>query len=163
MSVDHRDMERWEAQLAELERDFPQIMSELVVGEGVYAVDQAKKICKNDSPDIVNTGEYRRNFKSDTKARRSGKTYIVRFYNNLEYAKHLEYGFRSHFVPGHWEGNVFVYNRDDPEGGMFVGPKGGIVRGHFTVRRAVERTKSTQDARLERKLDAIVRRRLTGR
>lgn len=162
MSVDHRNMEAWEAQLAALERDIPKIMSELVVGEGVYAVGQARKICKNDVPDIVNTGEYRRNFKSDPRAKRSGKTYTVRFYNNLEYAIHLEHGFRSHFVPGHWEGNIFVYNRDDPEGGMFVGPKGGFVRGHHTLRRATRKTQDTQDARLERKWNNILRQRLTG-
>ena len=136
MGVKKNELVQWIGGLEALKDDVPEIMSQIAVGEGQYAVRQARLICKNDSPDIVNTGDYRRNWKSDKTARRSGKRFIVRFYNPLEYASHLEHGFRSHFVPGHWEGNTFVYNRDDPEGGMFVGPKGGYVRGHFTMRRA---------------------------
>jgi len=160
--MDHRELEDFERRLDNLQKDIPQIMGGLAVGEGVYAVKQAREICKNDKPDIVNSGEYRRNFKSDNRAKRSGKSYFVRFFNNLDYAIHLEYGFRSHFVPGHWAGNTFVYNRDDPEGGMFVGPKGGHVKGHFTLRRAAKRTEDTQEARLKRKWDAILKRRLNG-
>ena len=106
------------------------------------------------------TGDYRRNWKSDKTARRSGKRYIVRFYNPLDYASHLEHGFRSHFVPGHWEGNTFVYNRDDPEGGMFVGPKGGYVRGHFTMKRAAKKTKDSQQARVSRKITREINKRM---
>lgn len=162
MIVDHRELERWEGDIEKLIEDIPEIMSKLVVGEGEYAVKQAKLICKNDSPDIVNSGDYRRNFKSEKRATRRGKDYSVRFYNNLNYAIHLEHGFRSHFVPGHWEGNTFVYNRDDPEGGMFVGPKNGFVPGHYTLRRAETQTYATQRARLKRKWSAELRRRLNG-
>ena len=88
------------------------------------------------------------------------RKYIVRFYNPLDYAGHLEHGFRSHFVPGHWEGFTCVYNRDDPEGGMFVGPKGGYVRGHFTMKRAVKRTLNTQQARVTRKIDKAINNRM---
>lgn len=63
-------------------------------------------------------------------------------------------------VPGHWEGNTFVYNRDDPEGGMFVGPKGGYVRGHFTMKRAAKRTKDTQQARVSRKITREINKRM---
>ena len=152
MSVNKNELVQWIGQLETLKGDVPEIMGKIAVGEGVYAVKQARLICKNDSPDIVNTGDYRRNWKSDRRARRSGKKYIVRFYNPLDYAGHLEHGFRSHFVPGHWEGFTFVYNRDDPEGGMFVGPKGGYVRGHFTMKRAAKKTKDTQQARVSRKI-----------
>lgn len=160
MAVHKKDLALFTAQLQALKDDIPEIMDTIAVGEGVYAVKQARLICKNDSPDIVNTGDYRQNWKSDRRARRSGKKYIVRFYNPLDYAGHLEHGFRSHFVPGHWEGFTFLYNRDDPEGGMFVGPKGGYVRGHFTMKRAVKRTLDTQQARVTRKIDRAINNRM---
>jgi hypothetical protein len=156
--VDNSELVAFQAQLQALENDIPEIMDQLAVGEGRYARDQARKICKEES--IVNTGNYRRNFKSGTKAIRAGRSYKIDVFNNLDYAKPLEYGFRSHFVPGHWEGSSFVYQRNDPEGGMFVGPPGGFVRGHFTLLRAVKRTKTTQAARLNRKMDRIIKDRL---
>lgn len=158
MSVDNSELVAFQNQLQALENDIPEIMDQLVVGEGRYARDQARKICKEEG--IVNTGDYRRNFKSGTKAIRAGRAYKIDVFNNLDYAKPLEYGFRSHFVPGHWEGSSFVYQKNDPEGGMFVGPPGGFVRGHFTLLRAVKRTKTTQAARLNRKMDRIIKDRL---
>lgn len=160
MSVNRNELTQFTAKLQALKDDVPAIMDEIAVGEGVYAVKQARLICKNDAPDIVNTGDYRRNWKSDKKAKRSGKKYIIRFFNALDYAGHIENGFRSHFVPGHWDGNTFVYNRDDPEGGMFVGPKGGYVRGRFTLRRAAKRTKDTQQARVSRKVSRKINERM---
>ncbi len=158
MSVDNSELVAFQVQLQALENDIPEIMDQLAVGEGRYARDQARKICKEEG--IVNTGDYRRNFKSGTKAIRAGRAYKIDVFNNLDYAKPLEYGFRSHFVPGHWEGSSFVYQKNDPEGGMFVGPPGGFVRGHFTLLRAVKRTKTTQAARLNRKMDRIIKERL---
>lgn len=160
MSVNRNELTQWIGQLEALKDDVPDILSEIAVGEGVYAVKQARLICKNDVPDIVNSGDYRRNWKSDKKAKRAGRRFIVRFYNPLDYAGHLEHGFRSHFVPGHWDGNTFVYSRDDPGGGMFVGPKSGYVRGHFTMKRAVKKTKDSQPARVNRKMDQAIRKRV---
>jgi len=155
MSVNKNDLVRQIEQMKALrDKGVPDIMEEIAVGEGVYAVKQARRICKNNF--IINNGDYRQNWKSDNKAKRSGKRYIVRFYNPLDYASHLEYGFRSHFVPGHWEGHTFVYNPDDPEGGMFVGPKGGYVRGHFVLRLATKNTKATQHARVTRKIEKTI-------
>lgn len=158
MSMDNSELMAFQAQLQALENDIPEIMDQLAVGEGRYARDQARKICKEEG--IVNTGNYRRNFKSGTKAIRAGRSYKIDVFNNLDYAKPLEYGFRSHFVPGHWEGSSFVYAKNDPEGGMYVGPPGGYVRGHFTLLRAVKRTKQNQAARLNRKMDRIINDRL---
>lgn len=158
MSVDNSELVAFQNQLQALENDIPEIMDQLAVGEGRYARDQARKICKEEG--IVNTGDYRRNFKSGTNAIRAGRAYKIDVFNNLDYAKPLEYGFRSHFVPGHWEGSSFVYQKNDPEGGMFVGSPGGFVRGHFTLLRAVKRTKTTQAARLNRKMDRIINDRL---
>lgn len=160
MSVDRRELTAYINRLEQLKRDMPALMNELTVGEGVYAVKQAKLICKNDPSEpkqqklgIVNTGAYRRNFKSDKKAARAGNTYSVRVFNNLDYAQHLEYGFRSHFVPGkHLSGPI----RSSHPNGIYVGKPGGYVRGHFTMRRAKERTEATQGARLRRKLGRFV-------
>lgn len=175
MSVDNHELIAFQQQLEALKKEVPDIMEQLIIGEGVYAVRQAKLICKNDSPDIVNNGDYRNNFHAGSKAmahssnkehdgsrpQLSGKRYRIDVYNNLDYAKHLEHGFRSHFVPGHWDGKTFVYQPNDPEGGMYVGPYNSYVRGHFTLRRAIRRTKDTQDARLSRKTLKILRERLT--
>ena len=158
MSVDNSELMAFQNQIQALKDDIPEIMDSLAVGEGRYARDQARKICKEEN--IVNTGDYRRNFKSGTKAIRAGNSYKIDVFNNLDYAKPLEYGFRSHFVPGHWEGNTFVYNRDDPEGGMFVGPKGGYVRGHFTMKRAAKKTKDSQQARVSRKITREINKRM---
>ena len=61
MGVKKEDLVRWIGGLETLKDDVPEIMSQIAVGEGQYAVRQARLICKNDSPDIVNTGDYRRN------------------------------------------------------------------------------------------------------
>ena len=161
MGVRKDDLTRYIQQLETLKADIPAIMSKIAAGEGAYAVKQARLICKNDN--VVNAGAYRRNWQSDKAAKRSGRRYIVRFYNPLDYASHLEYGFRSHFVPGHWEGYTFIYGRNDPKGGMYVGPKGGYVRGHFVLKRAVKRTKDTQKVRVERKIMQEIKKRLEGR
>ena len=162
MSVDRKELQAYIAKLEKLKKDVPDIMRELIAGEGTYAVRQARKICKNE-PGLVNTGAYRENWHTGGLARRNGNSYIIDVYNNLDYASHLEHGFRSHFVPGHWEGNTFVYQPNDPKGGMFVGPKKDVtVRGHFTLRRAVYRTKQTQQARLRSKIDKILEERLNG-
>ena len=143
MSVDFSGFTEMRKRIEALTDDMPKIMEQLVVGEGVYAVGQARRICKEDG--IVNNGTYRMNFHAGDKAlslganekaydggkiRRSGQMYSIDVYNNLDYAKHLEYGFRSHFVPGYWAGHTFVYQPGYP-GGMYVGPYNGFVNGHF--------------------------------
>lgn len=113
--------------LVALQADIPEIMDKLVVGEGRFARDQARKICTEEN--IINTGDYRRNFNSSSKAIRIGTAYKIDVFNNLDYAKPLEYGFRGHFVPGHWDGKSFVYQPKDPQGGMFV----SLIPGHYTL------------------------------
>lgn len=179
MSFKFKKLVQFRDNLLDLIDDVPEIMEELVVGEGVYAVKQAKLITKNDSPDIIDSGAYRNNFHAGDKAigaplgrlhdgskpKVSGKTYRIDVYNNLDYAKHLERGFRSHWVPGRFEGNTFVYvrgykpapgDKDDP-GGMYVGPRNGYVKGRFVLLRATKRTKITQEARLKRKFDKKIK------
>ncbi len=159
MSVDRKSLIQYKAKLKALKNDVPEILGEIAVGEGQYAVKQARLICKNDAPDIVNSGTYRRNWQSDATAKRSGRKFVVRFFNPLDYSKPLEYGFRSHFVPGYWDGNSFVYQPGFP-GGMYVGPPGGFVRGHYTMTRAVKRTLDTQQARVTRKFNREIQNRM---
>lgn len=164
MGVKKNELVQWIGGLEALKDDVPEIMSQIAVGEGKYAADQARKICKTDLSEpsrkkvgIVNTGDYRRNWKSDTTAKRSGKKFIVRVYNALEYASHLEYGFRSHFVPGeHLAGPI----RSKFPDGFYVGEPGSYVRGHFTMKRAVKRTKDTQQARVTRKITREINKRM---
>ena len=106
--------------------------------------------------DLINTGDYRRNFKSSSKAIRTGTAYKIDVFNNLNYAKPLEYGFRGHFVPGHWDGKSFVYQPKDPQGGMFVH---SLIPGHYTLERAVNATKRTQNARLQRRFEQELKKR----
>lgn len=152
MSVDKRGLEQLQHTLEQIRRDMPDFMDQLVVQEGEVAVREAKSICTEDhiSPsEKGSTGDYRKNWACDKKAQRAGRIYRVGIFNNLVYAKHLEYGFRGHFVPGHWEGNSFVYNPGDPKGGMYV----PYQRGRFVLKRAMHRVKVTQEARLQRKTD----------
>ena len=140
--------------LVALQADLPEIMDHLAVGEGRFARDQARKICTEEN--IINTGDYRRNFKRSSKAIRTGTAYKIDVFNNLDYAKPLEYGFRGHFVPGHWDGRSFVYQLKDPQGGMFVH---SLIPGHYTLERAVNATKRTQDARLQRRFEQELKKR----
>lgn len=79
----------------------------------------------------VATGKLREKW-SVGKVVKSGSNYEVEIFNNIEYASFVEYGFRSHFVPGRWEGNEFVYDRS-ANTGMYVGPKDGWVEGRFMM------------------------------
>lgn len=106
--------------------------------------------------DQVQITAYRRNFNSSSKAIRIGTAYKIDVFNNLDYAKPLEYGFRGHFVPGHWDGKSFVYQPKDPQGGMFVH---SLIPGHYTLERAVNATKRTQDARLQRRFEQELKKR----
>ncbi|MFR0732893.1 MAG: HK97 gp10 family phage protein [Oscillospiraceae bacterium] len=91
MGVRKDDLTQYIQQLETLKADIPAIMSKIAAGEGAYAVKQARLICKNDN--VINTGAYRRNWQSDKTAKRSGRRYIVRFYNPLDYASHLSMDF----------------------------------------------------------------------
>lgn len=175
MSVDFSEISEMRKRMEALADDMPKIMEQLVIGEGVYAVTQARRICKEEG--IVNNGTYRMNFHTGNRAsapsisaeaydgkriRQKGSNYFIDVYNNLDYAQHLEHGFRSHFVPGYWQGHTFVYQPGFP-GGMYVGPYNGFVPGHFVLRRAIRRTKLTSDARIQRKFDSILNQRINGK
>lgn len=170
MSMEVSGLRQLRDNLERLKDKAPEVMEEILIGEGTFAVRQARNIVTNAG--VVNTGAYRYNFHTGTKTRpaysstrmhdgskprKQGKTWIIDVYNNLDYASFLEMGFRSHFVPGHWEGNTFVYQRNDPEGGMYVGPWGSYVQGIWALRTAMRRTEMTQKSRIQRKFDRIIK------
>ena len=138
----------------------PKLMNALAVGEGVNAVDEAKRICTQEK--IVNTGNYREQWECYPKALRKGDRYFVRVFNNCDYATHLEYGFRAHFVPGEWVGHSFKYVKGAKRG-MYVGKKNGVVPGHYTLHRAMSRTFATQAARVQRHATKWINRYLEGK
>lgn len=161
-------------ELKKLKKDMPELMSMLLLQEGEFAVKQAK-LDATKEPDTVNTGFYRESFHcgkvgtidgkkrvrkahDGAKVRKFGKKYKIDVYNSSDYAQHLEYGFRSHFVPGEWKGKTFVYDRN-AKTGMYVGKPGDYVRGKFHLKHGIDAAKKTQAPRLARKLNAILRKR----
>lgn len=171
-----KELEQFRDNLLAMKEDAPAIIEELLIGEGVYAVGQARKIAKEEG--IVDSGAYRMNWHAGNKAmqtgesrneydgappRKRGNGYEIDFYNNLDYAKHLEYGFRAHFVPAKHLSQSFI-NRymaakglEEPPAGIYVGGKKGYVNGRFVLKRAINRTKTTQNARLKRKWERKVK------
>ena len=157
--------------LEKLKDNAPAVMEEIAIGEGVYAVKQARLICKNEK--IVDSGAYRMNWHTGTAGtdkanaegydgtapKNKGKYVEIDIYNNLDYAKHLEFGFRSHFVPVKYLSNH--YRKQFPDG-MYVGEPGGYVRGKYVMKRAVNRTEKTQKARITRKFEKIVKNYVEG-
>lgn len=152
MSFKYKELEQFRDNLLALQDEASQIMEELVVGEGVYAVKQAKSIAKNEG--LVDTGAYRNHFHAGNKAmahsnnndhdgskpQRNGKTYRIDVYNNIDYAKHLEYGHRV----------VVVKDGKKIDTGKYV-------KGRFVLLRAIRRTKITQEARLKRKFEQKIK------
>lgn len=166
MSFDFKDLEKFKENLEAMKEDAPEIIEELVIGEGVYAVRQARSIAKAEK--IVDTGAYRMNWHTGdrstpahegkeydgSKPRKNGKSYQIDVYNNVDYAKHLELGFRSHYVPPQHLSNY--YRKRFPKG-LYVGTPGEYVRGKYVLKRAIKRTEATQKARLTRKWNAKVK------
>lgn len=133
-----------------LQADMPNVMNKLAVGEGVDVVDNATRITGEEK--IYRSRNYERSWHSDDVAKVEGDEYSVEVGNTADYAEYIEKGFRRHFVPGYWEGDIFVY---DPSA------KGGATFGPYTGKRVLERsmkeTEATQQARLERKLRKMLK------
>lgn len=99
---------------------------------------------------------------------KQGDSYIVEIFNNLEYASYIENGFRAHWVPGYWQGNTFVYDRDykppkGQPGGMQVGPKGGWVEGKFMMAISMKEIERALPGYLEKRQNELVNQIMNGR
>ena len=140
MSVDSSQLRDFAEGLNRVRQDLPELMKKLVVGEGVYAVSQAKKICKDEN--IIRTGNLRRSFHTDPAPRVSGSIVSIDVHNSADYASHVEYG---HLAVGRGGGSL----RDRRRAAMHAGR---FVRGKYILTRAVQLTKNTQQRRIDRKL-----------
>ena len=81
-----------------------------------------------------------------------GDQYTITVINGLQYASYVEYGHRQQpgrFIPGHWEGERFIYNPDE-EGGMVL--KNALVEGRFMLTISVQELERMAPALLEKRL-----------
>lgn len=86
-----------------------------------------------------------------------GNEYIVTVINGLQYASYVEYGHRQQpgrFIPGHWEGERFMYD-PNAEGGMVL--KDSWVEGRFMLRISAQEIERQAPALLERKLNQFLK------
>lgn len=167
-SIDFHELEQFRENLLNMKEHAPEIMEELIVGEGIYAVKVARSFTQKE--DVRDTGYYLRNWHTGnrknpptkkqtklydgSKPKKHGSNYVIDVYNNVDYAKHLEYGFRSHYVPPQYLSGYYLKRFPN---GMYVGTPGKYVRGHFIMFKAIQKTADTQQDRLSRKWNKKVR------
>lgn len=96
------------------------------------------------------------------KIEKKGDLYEIEIFNNVEYAGFVEYGFRSHWVPGRWEGDQFIYEKG-AKTGMYVGKKNGWVEGRFMMRNGIKDIEEKLPAYLERRQVQLVEQILSGK
>lgn len=151
--VDYRELKEFKKKLEKAKDGLPDKLGEMAVAEGVKFVKEAQRIVDNER--IYASRNYKRSFHSDDTAKVEGNKITVGVGNLANYASFVEKGFRSHFVPGYWQGNVFVYDRN-AKGGMYVGPYKGVFEGRWVVKRALHTISLTQNARLKRKIKRYI-------
>ncbi|RXZ77252.1 HK97 gp10 family phage protein [Paenibacillaceae bacterium] len=99
---------------------------------------------------------------------KTGDSYTVEIFNNLEYASYIENGFRAHWIPGIWEGNTFRYiagykpPKGEP-GGMYVGPKDGWVEGKFMLAISMKEIERALPGYLQRRQNQLLEDILSGK
>ncbi|NGP58155.1 HK97 gp10 family phage protein [Paenibacillus thiaminolyticus] len=124
------DMKQFEQFAEALEKAVDQRVIERFIRDFVMEMAyRAERKIKKRTP--VNNGQLRRAWQVG-KVQRRGNAFVVEIFNNTEYASFVENGFRSHWVPGYWQGKTFVYDPDS-KSGMQVGEKGGWVEGRFMM------------------------------
>ena len=115
-------------------REFRRLV-EMLEQIGVDVIEEGKKALELESHRIVrdaenltpvNTGNLKGTWYTN-RIKRVADGWEKEVGNSAKYASEIEFGFRSHFVPGYWVGNSFVYDRNAGKG-MYVGPKDGYVQ-----------------------------------
>lgn len=116
MSISLKDYQK---NLNKIARDMPQLIKKFAYQEGETIVKQVK----NRTP--VGQGHLREAWHSNVIT--NGGIYEIVIMNNTNYALFVEKGFKAHFVPGHWSGSTFIYEKyvkgSSESEGMFVGDK----------------------------------------
>lgn len=124
-------------------------------------LDLAKKLwrkTKNKTP--WNTGLLRGRWEIGA-INKNGHIYEIEVFNDEEYAEYVENGFKSHWVPGYWSGNQFVYDKN-AKTGMQVGTPGGFVEGKFMLKLSEQEIEQEMERFLQRKQEEFLRRLLGG-
>lgn len=91
--------------------------------------------------------------------RQVGSLYEVIVENKAEYASFVEYGFESHFVPGYWVGNMFVYDKNSKDG-MYVGKPGTRVPGRYMLKITTKQIQKVMPRIIEQRTKRFLERRL---
>lgn len=151
MSADYGQLVRYAEGLRRAQAGMTEFKRQVIVGEGAYAVKQAKKICKDEQ--IIDTGNYRNSFHSDPAPVVTLDGARITVYNNADYASYLEFG---HLIVRRGGGALTLRRREAVRGGKFV-------RGKYVLRRAIQRTLDTQNERVGRKLERYIREHTEGR
>lgn len=123
----------------------PDLKRQIIVGEGLYAVKEAKKICKEER--IIKTGNLRNSFHTDPAPIVTDNLARIDVHNSANYASHVEYG---HITVSRGGGSLHDRRRKALEGGKFV-------RGKYVLTRAIYRTRDTQPIRIQRKLNEYLK------
>ena len=129
MGISIDGLDAFEQRLVEITQRYPEKRDKFLRQEGELIVGRAK----NNTP--VDQGTLRAGWK---RTNPMGGTMDV--YNNTEYAAHVEWGHRQkkRWVPGHWNGNHFVYEPGAKTGMML---KERVVSGAKMLHRAIDETR----------------------
>ena len=141
-------------EMKKIVKNFDAQAERILKREASFFVSYAKKLTTRKK--VVNIGYYRNSFAYAREVKKSGIKHSIEVYNSADYAIYLEYGFRAHFVPGYWRGNVFVYQRGY-KGGMFVGKKGSVVRGHYIMKETEQEQKKSYEKRIGEQIEQLFR------
>lgn len=116
---------------------------------GMRAMAQTKALTP------VDTGNLRNRWELQGVFRKGEELYVVLF-NPVEYASFVEDGHRQRkrWVPGRWQGNRFIYDRD-AKTGMMLREK--WVQGKFMARISINKIENEMPARYEAALRKFLR------
>lgn len=145
MGANYGQLRQLAENLHRAEQGMTEFKRQLALGEGLYAVKQAKKICTDE--DIIDTGNLRRSYHTDPNPMITPNTLRIDVHNSAKYASDVEYG---HIVVRRGSTDLQQRRRAAMRNGRFV-------RGKYVLTRAIQRTLETQRARIGRKLNRYVK------
>lgn len=96
----YKNFEQFNNAMHETEGVVPQIFEKVVKKAAIKFVNEAKNI--TDDEKLVDTGAYKRNWTGDV-ANTAKKYWVVKGFNPMNYASHLEYGHKL-ANGGRWKG-----------------------------------------------------------
>jgi len=136
-------------QLVKLKADLSEESKKALIEESNEIVKQAKKL----TPVISGLA---RNSWFTNKIQRTGLGWKKEVGNGADYASYIEFGFRSHFVPGKWNGDKFIYD-PNAKSGMYVGEKGKYVRGRYMLKKATQKSEQRIYDYLKKRIEQLGR------